>query len=254
MNGNLTLAVAFAAGLVSFASPCCLPLVPVYVGFIVGSDADRVRPARSAAFRQSLAFVLGFTVVFVALWASIGLVGYALRDHVNLLRQLGGAVLVVMGLHVAGLISLPMLGRQAGAGANMGRLLQRRPDGTVIERAPRVGRSVLFGVVFAAGWTPCIGPILGSILVFTSQSADMAHGLALLLAYSLGLAIPFLLAAVAMQHFLVVSHWLRAHLVWVNRIAGTLLVAVGLLMVTGGFTRMAGWLQALTPEMLKSRI
>jgi cytochrome c-type biogenesis protein len=231
--------VAFAAGLVSFASPCCLPLVPVYVGFIVGSDADRVRPARSAAFRQSLAFVLGFTVVFVALWASIGLVGYALRDHVSLLRQLGGAVLVVMGLHVAGLISLPVLGRQAGAGANMGRLLQRRPDGTVIEQAPRVGRSVLFGVVFAAGWTPCIGPILSGIIGLASLRSDVGQGTVLLLAYALGLGIPFILVALGADSLRQRLGWFARHDAAVSVVTGSMLVIVGFLMMTNLLMRLS---------------
>jgi cytochrome c-type biogenesis protein len=246
MNGNITLAVAFAAGLVSFASPCCLPLVPVYVGFIVGSDADRVRPARSAAFRQSLAFVLGFTVVFVALWASIGLVGYALRDHVNLLRQLGGAVLVVMGLHVAGLISLPVLGRQAGAGANMGRLLQRRPDGTVIEQAPRVGRSVLFGVVFAAGWTPCIGPILSGIIGLASLRSDVAQGTVLLLAYALGLGIPFILVALGADSLRQRLGWFARHDAAVSVVTGSMLVIVGFLMMTNLLVRLSQFFPTIT--------
>ncbi len=246
MNGNITLAVAFAAGLVSFASPCCLPLVPVYVGFIVGSDADRVRPARSAAFRQSLAFVLGFTVVFVALWASIGLVGYALRDHVNLLRQLGGAVLVVMGLHVAGLISLPVLGRQAGAGANMGCLLQRRPDGTVIEQAPRVGRSVLFGVVFAAGWTPCIGPILSGIIGLASLRSDVAQGTVLLLAYALGLGIPFILVALGADSLRQRLGWFARHDVAVSVVTGSMLVIVGFLMMTNLLVRLSQFFPTIT--------
>jgi cytochrome c-type biogenesis protein len=246
MNGNITLAVAFAAGLVSFASPCCLPLVPVYVGFIVGSDADRVRPARSAAFRQSLAFVLGFTVVFVALWASIGLVGYALRDHVNLLRQLGGAVLVVMGLHVAGLISLPVLGRQAGSGANMGRLLQRRPDGTVIEQAPRVGRSVLFGVVFAAGWTPCIGPILSGIIGLASLRSDVAQGTVLLLAYALGLGIPFILVALGADSLRQRLGWFARHDVAVSVVTGSMLVIVGFLMMTNLLVRLSQFFPTIT--------
>lgn len=239
MNGNLTLAVAFAAGLVSFASPCCLPLVPVYVGFIVGSETSSVRPARSAALRQSLAFVLGFTVVFVALWASIGLVGYALRDHVSLLRQVGGAILVVMGLHVAGLISLPVLGRQAGAGANMGRLLRRRPDGTVIQQPPRVGRSVLFGVVFAAGWTPCIGPILSGIIGLASLRSDVAQGTVLLLAYALGLGIPFVLVALGADSLRKRLGWFSRHDAAVSVVTGSMLVVVGFLMMTNLLVRLS---------------
>jgi cytochrome c-type biogenesis protein len=246
MNGNITLAVAFAAGLVSFASPCCLPLVPVYVGFIVGSDADAGRPARSAAFRQSLAFVVGFTVVFVALWASIGLVGYALRDHVSLLRQLGGAILVVMGLHVAGLISLPVLGRQAGAGANLGRLVQRRPDGTVIQQAPRVGRSLLFGVVFAAGWTPCIGPILSGIIGLASLRSDVGQGTVLLLAYALGLGIPFILVALGADRLRQRLGWFARHDAAVSVVTGSMLVVVGFLMMTNLLVRLSQFFPTIT--------
>ena len=246
MNGNITLAVAFAAGLVSFASPCCLPLVPVYVGFIVGSDADAARPARSAALRQSLAFVVGFTVVFVALWASIGLVGYALRDHVSLLRQLGGAILVVMGLHVAGLISLPVLGRQAGAGANLGRLVQRRPDGTVIQQAPRVGRSLLFGVVFAAGWTPCIGPILSGIIGLASLRSDVGQGTVLLLAYALGLGIPFILVALGADRLRQRLGWFARHDAAVSVVTGSMLVVVGFLMMTNLLVRLSQFFPTIT--------
>lgn len=239
MNGNLTLAVAFAAGLVSFASPCCLPMVPVYVGFIVGSDASTVTPARGTALRQSLAFVLGFTVVFVALWASIGLVGYALRDHVSLLRQVGGAILVVMGLHVAGLISLPVLGRQAGAGAAMGRLVRRRPDGTVIQQSPRVARSLLFGVVFAAGWTPCIGPILSGIIGLASLRSDVAQGTVLLLAYALGLGIPFVLVALGADSLRQRLRWFARHDAAVSVVTGSMLVVVGFLMMTNLLVRLS---------------
>ena len=170
----------------SFASPCCLPLVPVYVGFIVGGNATQRAPTRAPRFRQALAFVLGFTVVFVALWASIGLVGYALRDHVSLLRQVGGAVLVVMGLHVAGLISLPVAGRQAGAGAVHGPPAPAAP-GRHRDRAAIVRMSaarLLFGVVFAAGWTPCIGPILSGIIGLASLRPSVGEGAILLWSYA----------------------------------------------------------------------
>lgn len=246
MNGNITLAVAFAAGVVSFASPCCLPLVPVYVGYIVGGNTTPERPARSEAFRQALAFVVGFTVVFVALWASIGLVGYALRDHAALLRQLGGAVLVVMGLHVAGLISLPVLGRQAGAGANMGRLLRRRPDGTVVEETPRIGRSALFGIVFAAGWTPCIGPILSGIIGLASLRSDVGEGTVLLLVYALGLGIPFILVALGADSLRRRLGWFARHEAAVSVVTGSMLVVVGFLMITNLLVRLSQFFPTIT--------
>jgi cytochrome c-type biogenesis protein len=145
----------------------------------------------------------------------------------------------VMGLHVAGLISLPVLGRQAGAGANMGRLLQRRPDGTVIEQAPRVGRSVLFGVVFAAGWTPCIGPILSGIIGLASLRSDVGQGTVLLLAYALGLGIPFILVALGADSLRQRLGWFARHDAAVSVVTGSMLVIVGFLMMTNLLMRLS---------------
>lgn len=248
MTGNITLVVAFVAGLVSFASPCCLPMVPVYVSYMVGgtpSGARRVdgRPGRSTALRQSIAFVIGFTVVFVALWASIGLVGYALRDNVAILRQVGGAILIVMGLHVAGLISLPFLSRQAGP--RMGGLLRRRADGTVEQHAPNVGRSVLFGVIFAAGWTPCVGPILSGIIGLASLRADVAQGTVLLVAYALGLGLPFILVALGANAVRLRLAWFVRHEAVVSTVTGSLLVVVGFLMMTNLLIRLSQFFPAI---------
>lgn len=243
MTGSITLAVAFLAGLVSFASPCCLPMVPVYLSYMVGGAPVADRPARRTALQQALAFVLGFTVVFVTLWASIGLVGYALRDRVDVLRQVGGVVLIVMGLHVAGLIRLPALGRQAGPG--MGRLLDRRADGTVVPRAPHVGRSVLFGVVFAAGWTPCIGPILSGIIGLASLRSDVGQGALLLLAYALGLGLPFVLVSLGADAVRARLRWFARHEAVVSVVTGALLVLVGFLMLTNLLIRLSQFVPAI---------
>ena len=232
--------VAFSAGLLSFLSPCVLPLVPSYVSFITGLSLEEMRTARRTALVHALLFVLGFSLIFIALGATASVLGRVLFVARVWIARIGGALIIAFGLYLLGVFNVRILAQDRRIH------LADKPLGYL--------GTVLVGIAFGAGWTPCIGPILGSILVYTSQSADMAHGLALLLAYSLGLAIPFLLAAAAMQHFLTVSRWLRAHLVWVNRFAGTLLVAVGILMMTGGFTRMAGWLQALTPAFLRARI
>ncbi|HLO35610.1 MAG TPA: cytochrome c biogenesis protein CcdA, partial [Candidatus Deferrimicrobium sp.] len=208
--GGIAILVAFVAGIVSFASPCCLPLVPAYVGYMVGTDTEAGAARRRAAFRQALAFVVGFSAVFITLWASIGLVGYVLRDYVGILRQLGGAILIFMGLHVAGVIDVGVLYREvhlpvgAMGGASMG-FGQAAPVG------PSYRRSALLGIVFAAGWTPCIGPILGGIIGLASVSASVAEGTVLLVAYAAGLAIPFILVAIGAT---AVSHrlgWLRDH-------------------------------------------
>jgi cytochrome c-type biogenesis protein len=237
-GAGIGILIAFLGGIVSFASPCCLPLVPAYVGYMVGTTADDGTARRRAAFNQALAFVLGFSAVFIALWASVGLIGYVLRDYVGLLRQLGGAVLVFMGLHVAGVINVAALYREVHlsvgpmGGASMG-------FGGAAPSTPSYRRSALLGIVFAAGWTPCIGPILGGIIGLASVSASVAEGTVLLVAYAAGLAIPFILVAVGAT---AVSHrlgWLRAHHTAVSAVTGAMLVLVGFLMITNTFARLS---------------
>jgi len=243
VGAGIGLFVAFLAGVVSFASPCCLPLVPAYIGYMVGAtgEADRRR-----SFLHGLAFVAGFTIVFVAFWASIGAIGYALADNAKYLRMLGGAVLIVFGLQVAGVINLRAFWRDTrpmpafgGAMAGGGTVaLGGSPAGI---GAPGYGRSLLFGVVFAAGWSPCIGPILGGIIGLASSTASVAQGTVLLLAYAAGLAVPFL--AVAMG-----ATWVARRLGWVGRhhravslVSGALLVVLGVLMVTNLLARLAAF-------------
>jgi cytochrome c-type biogenesis protein len=245
---GIGLAVAFLAGVVSFASPCCLPLVPAYIGYMVGAtgEADRRR-----SFFHGLAFVTGFTVVFVAFWASIGLIGYVLADAMQYLRVVGGMILIVFGLQVAGVINLRALWRDTrpmpafgsatlgGATVGGGSVALGGPGSGTGLAAPGYGRSLGFGVVFAAGWSPCIGPILGGIIGLATATASVATGTTLLLAYAAGLAVPFL--AVAMG-----ATWVARRLGWVGRhhravslVSGTLLIALGFLMATNLLARLA---------------
>ena len=236
----LSIAVAFLAGIVSFASPCCLPLVPAYVSYMVGTTPPGSPTARRVALRQALAFVLGFTVVFVALWASVGLVGYLLRDYVGILRQVGGAVLIVMGLHVAGVIRISALYRQVQVPA--GRVVGRSPsgDGTLLVQAPSYGRSTLLGVAFAAGWTPCVGPILGGIIGLASLSSSVVQGSVLLLAYAVGLGVPFVLVAIGATEVNQRMGWFRKHAQAVSVVTGAMLILVGFLMITNLFIKLSG--------------
>jgi len=250
VGAGIGLLVAFLAGVVSFASPCCLPLVPAYVGYMVGATgaADRRR-----SLFHGLAFVTGFSLVFVAFWASIGAIGYALADNAKYLRQVGGIVLVVFGLQVAGVINVRALWRDTrpmpafgGAMAGGGTMVLGGGPGAgggpgtgMRLQAPGYGRSLVFGVVFAAGWSPCIGPILGGILGLATTTQSVAQGTVLLLAYAAGLAVPFL--AVAMG-----ATWLARRLGWVGRhhravslVSGALLVGLGFLMVTNLVARLA---------------
>lgn len=236
----LSIAVAFLAGIVSFASPCCLPLVPAYVTYMVGTTSPGSPSARRVAFRQALAFVLGFTVVFVALWASVGLVGYLLRDYVGILRQVGGAVLIVMGLHVAGVIRVQALYRTVKVPTS--RLVAQSPtgDGTVLVQAPSYVRSGLLGVAFAAGWTPCVGPILGGIIGLASLSSSVVEGTVLLFAYAIGLGVPFVLVAVGATAANQRLVWFRKHEAAVSLVTGAMLIGVGFLMITNLFVKLSG--------------
>jgi cytochrome c-type biogenesis protein len=234
--GLLAIPLALIAGVVSFASPCCLPLVPAYVGYMVGAAPAGTPNQRRVALFQSLAFVAGFSAVFISLWASVGLVGYALRDQAWLLRQVGGAVLVFLGLHVAGVINVGALWREVRLPVN--------PLGGTAEfgapvAPPSYGRSAVLGVFFAAGWTPCVGPILGGIIGLASVSGTVAEGTLLLVAYSVGLAIPFVLVALGATSVSRRLGWLRTHHLAVSRITGAMLVAIGFLMITNAFSRLS---------------
>jgi cytochrome c-type biogenesis protein len=235
------IALAFLAGIVSFASPCCLPLVPAYVTYMVGTTPADSPKARQVALQQALAFVLGFTIVFVALFASFGLVGYVLRDYAGVLRQIGGIVLIVMGLHVAGLIRISALYRQVTVPT--ARVLGRSEtgDGTVKVLAPSYLRSTLLGVVFAAGWTPCVGPMLTGIIALATNSTP-AQGTILLMVYAMGLGIPFILVAVGASAASRRLLWFRKHEAGVSVVTGGMLIVVGFLMFTNQFIKLSGLL------------
>jgi cytochrome c-type biogenesis protein len=238
---GIELVLAFLAGVVSFASPCCLPLVPAYVGYMVGAAPEGLDRRRMLALRQSLAFVLGFSAVFIALWASVGLVGYVLRDQLGTLRLIGGSIIVFLGLHVAGVINVGALYREIRlpvgpfSGSATGAVALTGPA------APSYGRSALLGVTFAAGWTPCIGPILGGIIGLASVGSSVLAGTVLLVAYATGLAVPFVLVAVGANSISDRLGWLREHNRLVSLATGGLLVAVGFLMITNSFARLSAY-------------
>jgi cytochrome c-type biogenesis protein len=232
--------VAFAAGLLSFLSPCVLPLVPSYVGFLTGMTLTEVTRRRRVALTHALLFVGGFSLVFILLGASATALGRALNYYQVWLQRIGGVLIIGFGLVCLGLFNLRLLNQER-------RLhLERKPVGYL--------GSLLVGMAFAAGWTPCIGPVLGAILGLAATSNDVLRGMLLLTVYSAGLAIPFLIAAVAVDSFLDWFQRFRRFLPWVMRISGIMLVLVGVLLVSGEFTRLAGWLQGLTPEFLREQL
>lgn len=232
--------VAFAAGLLSFLSPCVLPLVPSYVGFLTGMTLPEVTGRRRVALTHALLFVAGFSLVFILLGASATALGRALNYYQVWLQRVGGALIILFGLFCLGVFNPGLLSQER-------RLhLERKPVGYL--------GSVLVGMAFAAGWTPCIGPVLGAILGLAATSTDVSRGMLLLAVYSAGLALPFLVAAVAVDSFLDWFQRFRRFLPWVMRISGVMLVFVGILLLTGEFTRLAGWLQGMTPDFLREQL
>jgi cytochrome c-type biogenesis protein len=235
-----SLGVAVAAGLLSFLSPCVLPLIPSYVGFLTGLTLKELEVRRGTALVHALWFVTGFSVVFIALGATASVLGVLLLQSQVWIGRLGGLLVMLFGLYLLGVVRPRFLMRQRQIE------LARKPLGYV--------GSAVVGMTFGAAWTPCIGPILGAILTLAAAEASVGHGVALLAAYSVGLAIPFLVTALALDRFLVWFQRFRPYLAWVDRAAGLLLVALGLLLVTDRFTLLATWLQGLTPAALKSRL
>src|SRR5512147_3201808 len=185
---SLGIAIAFSTGLLSFLSPCVLPLIPSYVTFITGLSLEDVQKARRASLIHSLLFVLGFTLIFLALGATATALGQLLNYQRVWISRIGGVLVIVFGLYMLGAFNVSLFSQERRVH------LANKPVGYL--------GTLLVGIAFGAGWTPCIGPILGSILIYTSSTADLGRGLVLLLAYSLGLAIPFLLAALAIDRFL----------------------------------------------------
>lgn len=244
LGSTIGIGIAFLGGVVSFASPCCLPLVPAYTGYMMGATGDGTS-GRRPAFAHGLAFVAGFSLVFVAFWVLIGTLGVFIDRQV--MNVVGGALLVFLGLQVAGVINVRALWRDTRAMPTMGGgLVMAGGNGGIGSTAASSGsttpgypRSFLFGLLFAAGWSPCIGPILGGILGLATATSSVLQGTALLIAYAAGLAIPFLAVALG-------ASWVSKRLTWVGRhhqavsvVTGGLLVILGVLMLTNMLGRLA---------------
>ncbi len=242
---SLGVLVAFSAGLFSFLSPCVLPLFPSYLSFITGMSVDRLTAGvaaseRTRALGHSLAFVAGFTAVFVSLGASFSAAGQFLLDYREWIRIVGGVLIVFFGLYIAGVLRIGVLGRAAQL------QIRNKPAGFI--------GSFAVGLTFAIGWTPCVGPVLGSILTLASNDRTVQQGVGLLLAYSAGLGVPFLLFSVALGAFLKLFKRYRPLIPVVERLSGVLLVAVGILVVSNYYTVLNSWAIGLTPAWLLKRL
>ncbi|MBW2142440.1 MAG: cytochrome c biogenesis protein CcdA [Deltaproteobacteria bacterium] len=218
---EVSILIAFTAGFLSFVSPCVLPLIPGYLSFITGFSLEDVTDPNADAsverrvMVQSLLFIAGFSTIFIVFGLSITALGQLANNYQDLIRQVGGVIVIILGLHVAGLLPTRFLYKEKKLS------LKNKPAGII--------GSFLVGVTFGAAWTPCVGPILASVLIFASTKNSLFQGFSLLLAYTLGLAIPFFLSALAIERFLNVFRRFRNWMRWVGLASGILLVIMGVL-------------------------
>jgi cytochrome c-type biogenesis protein len=240
MHSDVTIAAALAAGIVSFLSPCVLPLVPPYLVFLAGTSLERLAgqaaapPVRRATVVAALLFVGGFSTVFVALGASASVIGSLIRAYSGPLAIIAGIAIIVMGLHFLGLFRIGFLMREKRA---------------EVEKPVGLWGAYVMGLAFAFGWTPCIGPILAAILAVAASGQTVAHGAGLLAVYSLGLGIPFVIAAFAIGPFAAFLSRFKRHLHRVEQAMGVLLVLTGIAFLTGSINEMSVWLLETFPAL-----
>ncbi|MCB0192080.1 MAG: cytochrome c biogenesis protein CcdA [Anaerolineae bacterium] len=236
---NITILAAFLAGLLSFISPCVLPLIPVYLGYLSGSTiVGDIPPPRRLVFLHALLFVGGFTFIFVVVFGvPAGFLGGLLGAFSGYLIWVGGLLLVVFGLHTMGVITIPMF--------NVQKRLEYGQD-----QSPGYIRSFIIGMTFAAGWTPCIGPLLGAILTLAIQGQNISLSMFYLFIYSMGLAIPFLVAAWMLTAATNRLRLLNRHMQLIERVSGAFLIIVGVLLLTGTMTILNTYANRLVPAWL----
>lgn len=242
MSESVGLALAFVAGVISFLSPCVLPLVPSYLSFITGISLEDLQQGvdRRAALVHAALFVAGFSAIFLVLGASASFLGRLLRSYEAWITRIGGVVVILLGLHLTGVLRFAPLMRERRIH------LQRKPMGYL--------GTAGVGAAFGAGWTPCIGPVLGAILTFASTREQFWQGVGLLASYSAGLALPFLLTALGLNAFLGTFSRFRRLLPSLQVASGVLVIVFGLLLLSGTFTILSAYLVRLTPGFILERI
>ena len=242
MTDSVGFPIAFTAGVLSFLSPCVLPLVPSYLSFVTGMSLEDMQEGieRRRLLVHSALFVTGFTLIFVLLGAGASFIGSFLLVNSDWIARVGGVIIILFGLHLMGVFQLMPL------------LSEKRVH--LADKPAGYAGTLMVGVAFGAGWTPCIGPVLGAIMTMAASQEHLATGMLLLFVYSMGLAVPFMLAALALERFLRVFTRFRRFLPAIQKFAGALLIALGLLLVTGSFVLLAAWLNRFTPEFLLERL
>ncbi|MEI2734409.1 MAG: cytochrome c biogenesis protein CcdA [Rhodoblastus sp.] len=241
MASDVTISAAAVAGVLSFLSPCVLPLVPPYLTFIAGTTIEDIVDEGAARARRdvllaAVLFVAGFSTVFVALGATASVFGQFVRANLHVLSLLAGVAIIGMGLHFLGVFKLHILYRE------------KRME---VEKPVGLWGAYVMGLAFAFGWTPCIGPILAAILAVASSEDTVARGAGLLAVYSLGLGVPFLVAALAIEPFMNFIKKFRSHFGKVEKIVGLALVATGVAFMTGGMQTLSIWLLETFPGLAK---
>lgn len=233
--GYVSIGAAFLAGILTFISPCLLPMVPIYIGYLGGSAvSEGTAPRRTSTMAHSLLFVVGFSVIYVAIGASVGLMGDVLSEHMPLVQRVGGILIVLLGLQLTGLIRIPFLSGER-------RFEVAGPP------ASSFPSSFLLGLLFGFAWTPCVGPTLGAISIMASATETAGQGAFLLAIFSAGLAVPFLVTAFALGSVGKQLRKLNQHLNVVSLVAGFLLMAIGLLVLTGQLHRLASQFYFVLP-------
>ena len=215
--------ISFLEGIITFISPCLLPMLPIYISYFAGGSASGIKKTLT----NSVGFVLGFTCVFMAMGALAGTLGSLLRQYQTAVNLVSGIIVILFGLNYLGLLKLNLF--RGGARS-------------VNTQSMGFFSAAVFGVIFSLGWTPCVGAFLGSALLLASQQGHMLEGMAMLLAYSLGLGIPFLLSAVLIDKLKSTFNWIKRHYQLINYICGGLLIFIGVLMATGTMGRLLSWL------------
>lgn len=217
---DISILLAFSAGLLSFLSPCVLPLVPAYISYLTGSTIEELKDDKAKLFTlyKSFGFVLGFSIIFILMGLSITSLGKLLITHKNLFRKIGGTLIVVFGLHTIGLFKI--------------KLFYREKRFLLFDKVKGPFSSVIMGMAFAAGWTPCIGPILSSILIYATSMNSIGKGVLLLVMYSLGLAVPFILTAMAIGSFTEQFKKVSKYLSIISTISGVLMMIIGVMIFT----------------------
>ncbi len=233
---SASLLVAVLAGIISFLSPCVLPIVPPYLAYMAGTSPSEIKGrADPRVVRSAIFFVLGLSTVFLLLGFAASAIGRAFLQYQNYLGTIAGVVIIAFGLHFIGLVRIPFLFREARIDAG--------------NRGGTPFGAYVLGLAFAFGWTPCIGPVLGAILSLAAQEGSVSRGMLLMALYAVGLGVPFLLAAIYLDKFMALAGRFKAKMGTVEKVMGVLLVVVGILLITGGFADISFWLLETFPVL-----